>query len=311
MRVVFLAIASLLFGIDSVVDAHPAKSSQPTQSPSKTVPIKYPTAASTTGALESGSRNNGLNALTAPLYTGSVSTGIPKNGSEINGTKIYVILSTLAPIPAQATWVNEYSQSNWGNGTSLHNDTSLDNGTFPDNGTSLDNDNPPGNGTYVGVRPLQKRHLPHCSRRGQRDTYRNRRGVWLNEYYFQEDEPRNPGGPRLTIQVEDYRLEPDMLALRLANRRPELDQSQVPEHVDEQIPTQRTNPAPARVNGGNARRPNNQQLHDRLGIAYPPYATTPESRSGRNLQDEDARGASRRNWDPHQRSPRRSHGFVS
>ncbi len=102
-----------------------------------------------------------------------------------------------------------------------------------------------------------------------------------------------------------------MLAMRLANRRPELDQSQFPEYVDEQIPTQRTNPAPARVNGGNARRPNNQQLHDRLGIQYPPYATTPESRSGRNLQDEDARGASRRNWDPRQRSPRRSHGFVS
>jgi hypothetical protein len=211
MRAVFPAIASLLFGIDSVADAHPAKSSQPRQSPSKTVPIKHPTAASTTGALESGSRNNGLNALTAPLYTGSVSTGIPKNRSEINGTKIYVILSTLAPIPAQAASVNEYSQSNWGNGTSLHNGTSLDNGTFLDNGTSLDegtsldNDTPPGNGTYVGVRSLQKRYLPHGSRRGQRDTYRNRRGIWLNEYYFQEDEPQNPGGPRLTIQVEDYR----------------------------------------------------------------------------------------------------------
>ncbi len=133
----------------------------------------------------------------------------------------------------------------------------------------------------------------------------------VQEFYFDEDEPRSPGGPRYTIQVEDYTREPDMLALRLVNRRPELDRSQWPDYVDEQIPTQRTDPAPGRNEGGNARRLNNQQLHERLGIGYPFYATPPELRNGQNLQDEDARGASRSNWNPRQPSPRRSHGFVS
>lgn len=102
-----------------------------------------------------------------------------------------------------------------------------------------------------------------------------------------------------------------MLAMRLANSRPELDQSQFPDYVDEQIPTRRIDPAPGRHVGRKPQRPNNQQLHDNLGIQWPSYANTADSRRDQKLRNEDARGASRINWGPRQPSPPRSHGFVS
>lgn len=158
MRAEICTITFMLLGAGLVVDADPTNSVGQAQATSKTfAPIIY-TDHIRTGSLATASGSKGLTYPTAVLPTGTVSTSIPGNGSEIARTKIDVVLTTLAPIPAQVTWVNEYSESNWSNGT------------------------PFDNSTYGGVLSLQKHHLPNGQRTGQGDIYRGRHGVWCNEY---------------------------------------------------------------------------------------------------------------------------------
>ena len=119
---------------------------------------------------------------------------------------------------------------------------------------------------------------PRGQRAGRSDNYYGRQGHWQDDDWF----ICNDG---TAVSVVDFQTQPQMLALRLANREPTLDMQQFPQIGDQQVYNTRQRGQGNRGPSGNAGRPNNQWLHNNLGIETPPRVPQPAFST---LQDEES-----------------------